>query len=102
MSEAKGAKSEKELVAELRQLIKGDICSQFDPDYHREVRKAWNARLYEKKPLLFVYVECQDDILETLKFCKSHKVESINSYIIIYEIINNSYYPIQHWHSCCK
>ncbi len=74
MSEARSAESDRELVAELRKLIKGDICSQFDPDYSREVRKVWNARLYEKKPLLYVNVECQDDISETLEFCKRHKV----------------------------
>ena len=74
MSEARSAESDRELVAELRKLIKGDICSQFDPDYSREVRKVWNARLYEKKPLLYVNVECQDDISETLEFCKRRKV----------------------------
>lgn len=63
-----------ELVAELRKLVKCDVCSQYDPDYHREVRKVWNARLYEKRPLLFVNVECENDIVETLKFCKMHKV----------------------------
>ena len=50
------------------------IRSLFDPDYHREVRKVWDARLYEKRPLLLVNVDCENDIVETLKFCKTHKV----------------------------
>ena len=70
------AESKSELVAELRKLVKGDVCSQFDPDYQRELRKVWNARLYEKRPLLFVNVECENDIAETLKFCRRHKVSS--------------------------
>ena len=74
MSEARSAEIKRELVDELRKLIKGDVCSQFDPDYHREVRKVWNARLYKKKPLLYAYVQCQDDISGTLKFCKKHKL----------------------------
>jgi FAD/FMN-containing dehydrogenase len=81
MSEAMGAESDKELVEELRKLIKGDVCSQFDPDYHREVRGIWNARLYEKKPLLYAYVQRREDISGTLKFCKKHKVS--NFYLTI-------------------
>lgn len=70
------AEAKSEVVAELRKLVEGDVCSQFDPDYQRELRKVWNARLYEKRPLLFVKVECENDIVETLKFCTRHKVSS--------------------------
>ena len=78
MSEARSAESNRELVDELRKHIKGDVCSQFDPDYHREVRKVWNARLYKKRPLLYAYVQRQDDISGILKFCKKHKVSIDN------------------------
>lgn len=63
-----------EMVKELRKVIKGDICNQFHPNYQKEVKSVWNARLHDKKPLMFVNAECPSDILETLKFCKSNKV----------------------------
>ena len=61
-------------ASELAQMIEGDVCNSEHPDYETEAKRVWNACLYVKKPLLFVKVANENDILETLKFCTKNKV----------------------------
>ncbi|XP_031567546.1 FAD-linked oxidoreductase DDB_G0289697-like [Actinia tenebrosa] len=54
----------------LKKSIQGKIVEPSDgKKYDNEIKKVWNACLYDKRPLAFVKVKGKDDVAKTVKFC---------------------------------
>lgn len=76
--------SNSELVSELGRMVHGEVIDVNHPDYNKQVKRVWNARLFNKKPLMFVMVESQNDISQTLSFCKKNKVFALYHILQLY------------------
>lgn len=59
----------------LKKEIRGRIVEPSDGfKYDNEIKNAWNACVYDKRPLAFVRVKGKDDVAKTITFCVNNQV----------------------------